>query len=143
MKFVYSDGGRSKYFKGKAEDCVCRAVCNATGIDYKVVYDMINEFAKSERTGKRKRGKSSARNGVYRSTEKKLIEGWLGWEWVPCMTIGLGCEVHLDENELPNDETLIVAVSRHLTCVHRGELYDTFDCSRGGQRCVYGYWRRP
>jgi hypothetical protein len=33
MKFIYSDGGRSKYFKGTAGDCVVRAICNATGKD--------------------------------------------------------------------------------------------------------------
>ena len=31
MKFIYNDGGRSKYFKGEAGDCVVRAICNATG----------------------------------------------------------------------------------------------------------------
>ena len=36
MKFIYDDGGRSKYFKAKGvSDCVTRAICNATGKDYK------------------------------------------------------------------------------------------------------------
>lgn len=139
MKFVYDDGGRSNYFKGTADDCVCRAVCNATGLDYKYVYDLINEIAKCERTGKRKRGKSSARNGVYRTTEKKLIEEELGFKWHPMMKIGSGCKVHLNEEELPSGN-LIVAVSKHLTCVRDGVLVDTYDCSRDGTRCVYGYW---
>lgn len=143
MKFVYSDGGRSKYFKGEADDCVCRAICNATGLDYKLVYDMINQFAKAERKSKRKTGKSSARNGVYKNTTKKVIEDWLGWEWVPTMHIGEGCTVHLREGELLEYHPIIVQVSRHLTCVHNGVIYDTFDCSRDGNRCVYGYWRRP
>lgn len=55
MEVVYSDGGRSKYFKGKAGDCVCRAICNATGKDYKEIYDFINELSQRERTGKRKK----------------------------------------------------------------------------------------
>ena len=46
------------------------------------------------------------------------------------------------EDELPSGE-LIVALSKHLTCVKDGVLYDTYDCSRGGDRCVYGYWRKP
>ena len=143
MKFVYSDGGRSNYFKGTAGDCVCRAICNATGLDYKVVYDKINEVAKKERTSSRKRGKSSARNGVYRYTEKKVIEEWLGWEWVPTMKVGEGCKVHLCEGELLEYKPIIVRVSKHLTCVKNGVIYDTFDCSREGNRCVYGYWRKP
>ena len=47
MKFVYSDGGRSKYFKGKnVGDCVTRAICNATGLDYKKVYDDLSAMQK-------------------------------------------------------------------------------------------------
>lgn len=141
MDFVYSDGGRSKYFKAeKVGDCVCRAICNAGGYDYKVIYDTLNAAAKKERTGKRKSGKSSARNGVYRDTYRKVIEG-LGWVWHPTMTIGSGCKVHLNEYELPMDK-LIVVVSNHLTCVSYGILYDTYDCSRDGTRCVYGYYTR-
>jgi hypothetical protein len=139
MRFIYNDGGRSKYFKGTTGDCVVRAICNASGRDYKEVYDVINELAKNERKGKRKKGVSNARTGVYRTTEKKYIEEVLGWKWVATMRIGEGCKVHLNEEELPNG-TLIVSVSRHLTCVKDGVLYDTYDCSRGEERCVYGYW---
>lgn len=138
MKFIYNDGGRSKYFKGEAGDCVVRAICNATGKDYKEVYDAINEIAKSERTGKRKRGVSSARNGVYKTTERKYLES-IGWVYHSTMKIGQGCTVHLAADELPAG-TLIVQVSRHLTCVKDGVLYDNHDCTRGGSRCVYGYY---
>lgn len=142
MEFIYNDGGRSTYFKGQADDCVCRAICNATGLDYKAVYNVINEKAKGERTSRRKPKKSSARAGVYKGTTKKVIEDFLGWEWHSTMTIGQGCKVHLNENELPSG-TLIVQVARHLTCVIDGVIYDTFnpnDTSWGGERCVYGYW---
>ena len=57
------------------------------------------------------------------------------------MFIGKGCKVHLDEKELPGG-TLIVSVSKHLTCVKDGILYDTYDCTRGGRRCVYGYYKK-
>ena len=141
MEFVYSDGGRSKYFSAEnVGDCVCRAIANATGKDYKEVYDGINELAKKERTGKRKRGVSNARNGVYKYTWKKYIEEVLGWEWVPCMQIGSGCQVHLKSDELPSGN-LIINLSKHHTCVKDGVLYDTYDCSRDGTRCVYGYWK--
>lgn len=74
MKWVYDDGGREAAgYKGSTGDCVCRAVSIATGIPYQQVYDDINRIAKSERTGKRKRGISSARNGVYRFTIDKLM----------------------------------------------------------------------
>lgn len=141
MDWVYDDGGRSRYFKGEAGDCVCRAVAIATGKDYKEVYDDINRLAKSERTGKRKRGVSSARNGVYPQTERKLMAEY-GWEWVPTMKVGQGCKVHLRAEELPSGP-LVVSVSKHTVAVLDGVIHDLSDCSRGGTRCVYGYYRPP
>lgn len=142
MEFIYNDGGRSKYFKAEnVGDCVTRAICNATGKDYMEVYKALNDMAKTERT-ERHRGKkrSSSRNGVFKETFKEYLNN-LGWKWVPCMAIGSGCKVHLKAEELPKG-TLIVSVSRHLTCVKDGVLYDTYDCSRDGTRCVYGYYIR-
>ena len=57
------------------------------------------------------------------------------------MLVGQGCKVHLRSEELPSG-ILIVAVSRHLTVVKNGVIYDTHDCSRDGTRCVYGYWSK-
>ena len=45
----------------------------------------------------------------------------------------------LDEDELPKGR-LICHVSRHSCAVIDGVLNDTYDCSRMGTRCVYGYW---
>ena len=107
-------------------------------MDYKEVYDLINSYAERERVSKRKKTKSNARNGVHKETVYKLLTD-LGWKWVPTMFIGKGCQVHLNEKELPTG-TLIVSVSKHLTCVKDRKLYDTYDCSRNGTRCVYGYY---
>ena len=58
------------------------------------------------------------------------------------------CQLALDagficvQSELPPGP-LIVKVSRHLTAVIDGVLYDTHNCSRGGARCVYGYFSQP
>lgn len=139
MELIYSTGGREKYFKSNVVgDCVCRAIANATGMDYKQVYDLINSYAKKEHLSKRKKKKSNARNGVTKDTIWRILTD-LGWKWIPTMLIGSGCQVHLNEKELP-DGTLIVSISKHLTCVKNRKLYDTYDCSRGGTRCVYGYY---
>ena len=139
MELIYSTGGREKYFKSNVVgDCVCRAIANATGMDYKQVYDLINSYAKKEHLSKRKKKKSNARNGVTKDTIWRILTD-LGWKWIPTMLIGSGCQVHLNEKELP-DGALIVSVSKHLTCVKNRKLYDTYDCSRGGTRCVYGYY---
>jgi hypothetical protein len=58
------------------------------------------------------------------------------------MRIGSGCKVHLRADELPGGR-LIVHVSKHIVAVLNGVIHDTHDCSRGGNRCVYGYWSAP
>jgi len=139
MKFQYNDGGRSDAgFKGTTGDCVCRAIAIATEKPYREIYDLINEFSKSERIGKRKKGKSNARTGVYKRTIEKVMDH-LGWKWTPTMGIGTGCTVHLKEDELPNGR-LVCSLSKHCTAVIDGVLNDTYDCSRDGTRCVYGYF---
>ena len=132
MRFIYNDGGRSKYFKASnVGDCSIRAIAIATGLDYKKVYDDLKDL----------NGGVSCRNGTPKKVDKKYLTD-LGWIWHPTMFIGTGCTVHLDAGELP-EGTLIVNVSSHLTCVKDGVIYDTYDCSRGGNRCVYGYWTKP
>lgn len=140
MEFSYNDGGRAKYFKGKTGDCVTRAIAIATGKDYLDVYNAINQLAKEEKITKRKNKKSNARTGVYKDTYKKYLES-LGWKWYPCMQIGTGCTTHLCENELPRG-VIICKLSRHLVCVKDGVINDTYDCSRGETRCVYGYFKK-
>lgn len=141
MKWIYDDGGREAAgFKGKAGDCVCRAISIVTEKPYREVYDLINEYGKTERTGKRKKGKSSARNGVYKDTIRKVMNHY-GWVWHPTMQIGQGCKVHLCEEELPKGR-IVVSVSRHEVAVIDGVIHDTYDPSREGSRCVYGYYAK-
>jgi hypothetical protein len=138
--FRYHDGGRSAAgYRGKAGDCVVRSIAIATGLPYQHIYDLINRASTHERTGNRKRGKSNARTGVYKSTIKRVMTS-LGWIWTPTMQIGSGCTVHLRSDELPGGR-LLVSVSKHLTAVVDGVIHDTHDCSRRGTRCVYGYWQ--
>lgn len=136
MKWIYSDGGRSKYFKGEAGDSVTRAICNATGMDYKEVYDLVNYYIKKESLDERY--VSNARTGVSKEISRKLLED-LRWKWHSTLKFGEGCKVHLKDDELPKG-TLIVSVSKHLTCVKDGIIYDSYDPSRNGTRCVYGYY---
>jgi hypothetical protein len=120
---------------------VCRSIAIITGKPYQEVYDDLNELGKLERFGKRKRGKSSARTGVYKPTIRRYLAS-LGYTWVPTMQIGSGTTVHLRAVELPSGR-IIVSVSKHLTAMIDGVIYDNHDCSRGGTRCVYGYWYLP
>lgn len=127
MEFVYSDGGRSKYFKGSAGDCVCRAICNATGMDYKEVYNEIKNLLQH-----------TPRNGLKKKETKDIMH-YFGFNWIPTMKIGSGCTTHLREEDLPSG-TIVCQVTGHLTCIKDKVIYDTYNCSRDGKRCVYGYW---
>jgi hypothetical protein len=139
MKFKYNDGGRKKAgYKGDTGDCVCRSIAIATEKPYQEIYDLINEFGLNERITERKKDKSHSRTGVYKNTIKKIMKH-LGWEWQPTMFIGSGCKVHMRKEELPNGR-LILNISKHVTTVIDGVLHDTYDCSRKGNRCVYGYY---
>ena len=81
---------------------------------------------------------SSPRNGNHRNVFHDYILAQ-GFEWVPTMKVGAGCQVHLRPDELPMG-TLIVKVSKHLTTVIDGVIHDTHNPSRNGSRCVYGYY---
>lgn len=147
MKLNYNDGGRAEAgYKGEVGDCVVRAIATALQKPYKEVYEELHQRGKDFgatkrcRVAKALKKDASPRNGVWREVyEPYLIEN--GWSWVPTMKIGSGCKVHLSKNELPSGR-LIVRVSKHVTCVIDGELHDTYDCSREGTRCVYGYFKK-
>lgn len=126
MRFIYNDGGRAAAgYSGYTGDCVVRAVAIATCKPYQEVYDALSEGVRSQRLGKRKTRKSSARNGV--TVQRKWFKDYmsaLGWTWIPTMHIGSGCRVHLHDGELPMGR-LIVSVSRHCTTVIDGVVHDT------------------
>lgn len=142
MEFIYDDGGREAAgFKGKAGDCACRAISIATGLPYQQVYDGINALGSSERTGSKKRGKSNARTGVYTKCVRRFMES-IGWRWIATMHIGSGCKVHLRDGELPIGR-LVTVLSKHYAAVIDGAVHDTYDSTRDGTRCVYGYFVAP
>ena len=136
--YMENDGGREAAgFKGKTGDCVTRAIAIALEKPYSEVYEALNATKLGMRQTKRVRG-SSARTGVSRRVYESYLKAQ-GWSWVPCMGIGTGCKVHMDASELPSGR-IICRLSRHLATVIDGVLHDTFDCSREGTRCVYGYF---
>ena len=142
----FNDGGREKAgFKGGAGDCVVRSIAIAAKLPYMQVYEDLRSANQSyaelrnDRLAWRLNNKgASPRNGNHRNVFHNYIVG-LGFEWVPTMKVGAGCQVHLRPIELPSG-TLIVKVSKHLTTIVDGVIHDTHDPSRRGNRCVYGYY---
>ena len=131
MKYIYNDGGRSKYFKGKANDCVCRAISIASNRDYKEVYNSL------------KKALGTPRNGVF--TTNKAFKDWMvanGFVWTPCSGIGVKTSVHFIEGELPKGR-LVCSVAKHYVAVVDNKVYDTWDSrynSFNEVRRIYGYW---
>lgn len=131
IEWVHDDGGRAAAgWKGeKVGDCVVRALAIATMLPYNHVYRELFSLAGE-----------SPRNGV----KKEVYKRWMldrGWNWKPVMGIGTGCTMHLCAEELPSG-ILVLSLSRHVATVKDRVLYDTYDCSRDGTRCVYGYFHK-
>lgn len=143
--WVRDDGGRAAAgFKGETRDCVTRAIAIATGRPYRDVYDALYAAQRELAAGRSRAARLAAkdpspRTGVHIEAYQSVLAAW-GWEWVPTMAVGRGCSVHLRPDELPQGR-IIVRLSRHLTAVLDGVIHDTTDPSRGGTRCVYGYFR--
>lgn len=144
MRFVYNDGGRSNYFKvGNVGDCCCRAICNTTGLDYKRIYDLINKISVLESTKHHRRGQtSSARDGVFKETAIKIIEA-LGGEKVKVQEFGSSIKCHLCDEDLNqyNKGSYLLILSKHYSSLINGDLVDTYDCSRDGDRQVYSMYK--
>lgn len=144
IRFIRNDGGRAASgYLGKAGDCVVRAIAIATRIQYHTIYSdlAIINLTMPKTAGRETAGIHSASHGIY--TESVLFKRYMidrNFTWVPTMGIGTGCLMHLHQEEVPKGR-IIVRVSKHVAAVIDGVLYDTHDCSRGGTRCVYGYWR--
>lgn len=139
MNYQFNDGGRSAAgFKGQARDCVCRAIAIATGREYIEIYNGLNEAAKAERP-RGKKSRSSARSGIHKATTRRYMKH-LGYEFVPTMSIGSGCIIHLRGSELPPGR-LVVQLSTHVAAVIDGTVHDDHDPRRDGTRCVYGYYQ--
>ena len=135
MEYIYDDGGRSLYFKGKSgvRDCVCRSIAIAMGMDYKVIYNHIFSMMGE-----------SPRNGVNtRSVKFKRLMESLGFTWVATSGIGWTEATHLVQGELP-DGRLVCSMAGHYTAVIDNRVHDTFDPRMNGMyefRKVYGYWK--
>ena len=142
--FHFNDGGRQAAgFKGQARDCVARSIAIVSRLPYNVVYEALAQGTGTQRASKRtgKRA-ASANNGV--NTDRKWFKDYmasLGYEWHSLVQVGSSQRTRLNATEMPKGD-LIVKLRKHYTAIKDGKLHDTSDCSRHGQRMVYGYWKR-
>jgi hypothetical protein len=149
LPWLYDDGGRHDAgYTGSTGDCVPRAIAIASGLPYETVYAALFELALAPANmarlelayGANARRHASPRDGVPRRIYQTYLES-LGFTWRATMSIGSGCTVHMAAGELPSG-SLVCRLSRHVTAVVDGVCRDTYDPSRDGTRCVYGYFSR-
>ena len=126
--FKYNDGGRSKYFKGRAGDCATRAMAIALCLDYKQCYDELAK-AHSAKTGKR-----SARNGIYRDDFDVVLRRH-GWVWHSAPKFD-GRKARY--SDMPSSR-VIARMSRHFAAVIDGVVHDSWDST---DKMIYGYWAK-
>jgi hypothetical protein len=115
MDFVYNDGGRAAAaYKGRAGDCVVRAIAIATQKPYREVYDAINAPVLAERT---RRGSRSSAAAVLGERHTNVTYG-NSVLWLPTMQVGSGCQVHLRREELPKGRLVVRWASERRTKVN-------------------------
>jgi hypothetical protein len=147
--FVFNDGGAHIKDRGH---CVSRSIAIVTGLPFIEVYTTIKACMRATRNARGKdfydgyalaagAKKTSPARGVPMPIVHQVLKE-LGFLWVPTMRIGQGCKVHMRSDELPPGR-LIVRLSGHVTAVIDGVEHSTYDSSRNGTRCVYGYWYKP
>ena len=129
MALIYNDGGRAKAgYKGKAGDCVVRAIAIATASDYKEIYNLVAAANKDFGFGK------SARNGIHKQVSSYVLKN-LGFKWCAAPKfVGRKARTY----DMPNG-IVIAKQAHHLVCVIDGIAFDTFDSTK---KMVYGYWKK-
>lgn len=138
MEFVKTYGGREKYFKKvNVRDCVIRAICNATGLDYQEVYNTVKQYQEVfyQQKGITKGKKISPRNGVPNEVTKDYIENQIKWKWHPLK------DANIQDHKFGKG-TYIVKMRGHLTCIKNNKIYDSWDCQNKRNKIVYGYWSK-
>jgi hypothetical protein len=149
MQHIHNDGGRKAAgYKGKAGDCVTRAIAIATQQPYEQVRQGLMaqtrhwiDTSRSRAAKRQAQDGATVSKGVFREVYDAYLKS-LGWVWVATMRVGSGCQVHLRASELPAGR-IICRLSKHICAVVDHVVHDTYDPSRAGTRCVYGYWHKP
>ena len=72
MEYKFNDGGRKDAgFKGRAGDCVTRAIAIASGLPYKKVYNDLTDLAKHHKVNKNDFVAKRMRKAKERKSERR------------------------------------------------------------------------
>lgn len=114
--------------KNNACDCVIRAICKATGQDWKTVFKKLANISLDIQA---------------MPNEKKCYEKYLkneGFVWVGYKPQGGTKRPTVKEfSKLYKGECAILRAAHHLVCIGNGSYYDSWD---SGDCSIYGYWEK-
>ena len=149
-EFMYNDGGRSDYFKGKTGDCVTRAITislekNALGTpkNYKQIYNDLWAFQKQYALENntllakqlRERKTFSVRRGVSSSIMHLYLKS-LNYDFYP---------EPLTNEILKSEDNLILMFKKHTSAIINGVVnddYNPFEDNRRALKKMYGYYKK-
>jgi hypothetical protein len=138
-RWVPDDGGRTEAgFKGKAGDCVTRAIAIATGLGYRQVHDLVDGTGRGAPIWRADLSYTSADAGVHPAIVDEVLSGELGWwdyhRFRPSTRFVL--------SRLPAGRIIVEldSIPPHLCAVIDRVIHDIEDCSKGGRATVHGYW---
>lgn len=153
--FIEDDGGRQAAgFKGKAGDCVTRAIAIATERPYLEVYNRLGEMVEEWSQGRSRQAKAwrakgrgaTARNGTPGPVCERYMREETDWVKVPMKAIGGRATADEIWAQLPPGR-LVLQQARHWVALVDGVIHDIWDSnqSRWGdtKRTVYAYWHAP
>lgn len=104
------------------EDCVCRAISTATGLNYNAVNNLLNLTSREYNCSK-----------LCICCYHNLLEDILGYIRVDCFA---GETVEQVARKHPDDK-LLIRIDSHLTSSIKGTILDIWDCSKKFVDC---YW---
>jgi hypothetical protein len=154
VPFYYNDGGRSEYFKAKGVgDCVLRALCIATGKNYKEGYNELKKYCKNpypirrqtekhckELDSWKKDAKTLVRDGLSDKVGLHFLQLWSGGKFVKTGKTTV-CDPKLQKG------VHVLYLRKHWVTVVDGVWLDSWD-SRVKTPCVVPgigilNWREP
>jgi len=136
-EYIKDDGGRANAgYKGYVGDCVVRAICIATGSDYKTTYLQMNAIGR-EFTRKPSCARTGVTSEVWYAYMKRI-----GWQFVPLPTTG-SRRTNLKNLVLP-EGNIVIHVKGHAIASVDGVLRDVFNplTTKHARRLVQGYFRK-
>lgn len=108
-------------------DCVIRALCKATGWNWKKAYcfafiaTLQDQFMPNYKDG------------------EKIFYSKLGWKW-HCHNTRKKRPTVQEFTQAHPTGTYVLSLSHHHVCVSGGCYYDSWD---SGKKKIYGYWEKP